>query len=97
MINQFKVGCNFDWELIDKASQLNDKYKNQAVIKEFFASPSSSAPMTARPDWRLPNMSNKDFEKYVRLCLDNNIYFNLRFGISRQRNKRFGKKNLRRL
>ena len=77
MINQFKVGCNLDWELIDKVAELNDKYKGKAEVKEFFASPTSAAPMTARPDWRLPNISDKDFEKYVKLSLDKNIYFNV--------------------
>ena len=61
MINQFKVGCNFDFELINKVADLNEKYKGKAEVKEFFASPSSAAPMTARPDWRLPNISDKDF------------------------------------
>ena len=74
MINQFKVGCNFDWQLIDKVAELNEKYKDKAVVKEFFGSPSSAAPMTARPDWRLPDMSDKDFEKYVKLSLDKGIY-----------------------
>ena len=49
MVNQFKVGCNFDWQLIDKVAELNEQYKDKAIVKEFFASPSSAAPMTARP------------------------------------------------
>ena len=77
MINQFKVGCNFDFELINKVADLNEKYKGKAEVKEFFASPSSAAPMTARPDWRLPNISDKDFEKYVQLSLDKGISFNV--------------------
>ena len=77
MSNQFKVGCNFDFELINKVADLNEKYKGKAEVKEFFASPSSAAPMTARPDWRLPNISDKDFEKYVQLSLDKGILFNV--------------------
>ena len=77
MTNQFKVGCNFDFELINKVADLNEKYKGKAEVKEFFASPSSAAPMTARPDWRLPNISDKDFEKYVQLSLDKGISFNV--------------------
>lgn len=76
MINQFKVGCNFDPLIIDKAAELNEKYKGIAEIKEWFGSDAENHMVTARPKWRLPDISKKDFEKFVRRSLDKNIVFN---------------------
>lgn len=75
-INQFKVGCNFDPAIIEKAAELNEKYKGKAVIKEWFGSDAQNHLVTARPKWRLPDISNKDFEKFVRDSLDKGIVFN---------------------
>ena len=76
IINQFKVGCNFDPIIIDKAAELNEKYKGKAEIKEWFGSDAQNHLVTARPKWRLPDISKKDFEKFVRDSLDKNIVFN---------------------
>ena len=76
IINQFKVGCNFDPAIIEKAAELNEKYKGKAVIKEWFGSDAQNHLVTARPQWRLPDISNKDFEKFVRDSLDKDIVFN---------------------
>lgn len=76
MINQFKVGCNFDMALIDKAVELNEKYKGKAEIKEWFGSDASNDQVTARPKWRLPDINKKYFEEFVKKSLDNNIIFN---------------------
>jgi len=76
IINQFKVGCNFDPAIIDKAAELNEKYKGKAIIKEWFGSDAANHLVTARPQWRLPDISNKDFEKFVRDSLDKGIVFN---------------------
>ena len=76
MINQFKVGCNFDPSVIDKAVELNEKYKGKAEIKEWFGSDLQNHMVTARPQWRLPNIQQKDFEKFIRDSRDHGIVFN---------------------
>lgn len=76
MVNEFKVGCNFDFALIDKAAELNERYSGKAVVKEWFSSDAAHAEVTARPDWRLTDISAKDFEKFVKKSLDNGILFN---------------------
>lgn len=76
MINQFKVGCNFDFKLIDNAIELNKKYQGQAEIKEWFGSDAKNHNVTARPAWRLPDISDNDFKKFVQYSRDNGILFN---------------------
>src|SRR5574344_512168 len=77
MINYFKVGCNFDPDLITIADELNDVYKNKGVIKEWFGSSPNYSEMTARPQWRLPNISDKNFENFIKLARDKNQVFNV--------------------
>ena len=76
MINQFKVGCNFDFEIIDKAVELNEKYEGKAEIKEWFGSDASNHFVTARPQWRLPDIKEEDFKEFIKRSRDNGIYFN---------------------
>lgn len=76
MINQFKVGCNFDFKLIDKAIELNEKYKGKAEIKEWFGSDAQNHFVTARPKWRLPEIDEKDFKEFIKKSRDNGIVFN---------------------
>ena len=66
-MNQFKVGCNFEHELITIADELNSEFKNKAEIKEWFGSSPNYAELTARPQWRLPNISDKEFTIYRKL------------------------------
>ena len=76
MENQFKVGCNFDMALIDKAVELNDKYAGKARIKEWFGSDSSHAETAARPDWRLQDVSKDHLREFVQRSRDAGIVFN---------------------
>ena len=76
MINQFKVGCNFDMELIDKAVELNEKYSGKAVVKEWFGSDAAHADVAARPPWRLQDISMEYLEKFVKKSLEHGIVFN---------------------
>ena len=76
MINQFKVGCNFDPLIIDKAIELNEKYKGKAEIKEWFGSDAQNHFVTARPKWRLPEIEENKFKEFIRKSRDNGIYFN---------------------
>lgn len=73
----YKLGCNFDPELISKVKALNDKYKDQGVqVDEFFGSDRDHAFLAARPDFRLPEVDKHQLEKYVRASLDAGINFN---------------------
>jgi len=76
MENLFKVGCNFDLALIDKAAELNSKYKGKACIKEWFGSDSSHAATAARPDWRLQDISKDHLKEFVRRSKEAGIVFN---------------------
>lgn len=72
----YKVGCNFDLELINKVSELNKKYKDKAQVVEFFGSDAKHEELTARPGWRLPNISMEYFENYIKKAKENGILFN---------------------
>lgn len=76
MENLFKVGCNFDFALIDKAHQLNEKYKGKARIKEWFGSDSSHADTAARPNWRLQDIDEQHLKDFVKRSSDAGIVFN---------------------
>ena len=73
-MNNFKLGSNFDPKLIDEVKKLNDKYDSKIV--EFYGSERKSAWLTARPDFRLPDVDKKDFEAYIKKSLDAGISFN---------------------
>lgn len=75
-MNFYKVGCNFDPALIDIAVELNNKYKGKSQIVEFFGSDRAHEEVTARPGWRLPDVSKEEFAAYVKKLKDNNIAFN---------------------
>lgn len=75
-MNFYKVGCNFDPALIDIAVELNKKYEGKSQIVEFFGSDRANEEVTARPGWRLPDVSKEEFAAYVKKLKDNNIAFN---------------------
>lgn len=84
----YKIGCNFEEDLIDKISELNRKYNGKAKVKEFFGSDNwvdrdengneilRHGALTARPDWRIQSMNRDQFAAYVKKALDNGIVFN---------------------
>lgn len=75
-MNFYKVGCNFDPELINIVVELNKKYAGKSQIVEFFGSDRSNEAVTARPGWRLPDISKEFFADYVKKLAENNIAFN---------------------
>ena len=75
MLNQFKLGCNFDPILIDKIDELNTKYNNSKVT-EFYGSEKRLAWLAARPDFRLPDISKIGFENFISKCNMKGIIFN---------------------
>lgn len=75
-MNLYKVGCNFDWKLLDAIQELNEKYKGKAKVVELFGSDSDHEELTARPGWRLPKFDQNFFEAYVRKAKDMGLKFN---------------------
>lgn len=75
MIN-YKIGCNFDEDLIDKIADLNEKYKDSARCFEFFGSDRDHAYLAARPEFRLPDLSKTRLENYVKRAKEKGIMFN---------------------
>lgn len=74
--NYYKVGCNFDPELINVVKELNEKYKNHGRIVELFGSSRDTEEVTARPGWRLPKISKEYFADYVKKLNDIGVKFN---------------------
>lgn len=75
-MNEYKVGCNFDMKLINIVANLNKKYEGKAKVVEFFGSDAQNSEVTARPAWRLPNITKEYFAKYVKKLKENGICFN---------------------
>lgn len=76
MVNEFKVGTNFDEEIIDIAAQLNDKYSNHGKIVEFYGSDRAHAALAARPDFRLHDITEEQLKHFVKKASDNGMTFN---------------------
>jgi len=76
MIN-FKLGTNFNFELLLGVIELNKQFEEKGTrIGEFYGSDRKNAFLAARPDFRLPDVSREDLEKFVHICNDNMIEFN---------------------
>lgn len=75
MQNHLKIGSNFDYLLIDKIKEINDKH-TETIIDEVYGSRRESAMLVARPAFRLPDIDRKDFCKYVRQLKNAGISFN---------------------
>lgn len=75
-MNYFKVGVNFDKELIPVFEELNDKYHDKSVISEVYGSIRLHSAFAARPDFRLPDVSLMEFKDYVKRLDEAGIKFN---------------------
>lgn len=75
MMNLFKIGCNFSDDLLKIVVKLNQLYPNNR-IEEFYGSRRSSSWLTARPGYRLPDVSKKQFVQFVDESHANSIEFN---------------------
>lgn len=75
-MNLYKVGCNFDLALIDAVKMLNEKYKGKAQVMEFFGSDAGHQELTARPGWRIQDITPEYFADYVKKAKDAGILFN---------------------
>lgn len=75
-INNFKIGCNFDEELITVCDDLNSIYKDKGRIVEMYGSDRAHGALAGRPDWRLKDISMNQLESYVKKLNDCGITFN---------------------
>jgi len=76
-MTKLKLGTNFDFNLLYEIKNLNEKYKNEnSSIYEIYGSERKMAFLTARPDFRLPDISRDHLEKYIKLSNDIGVIFN---------------------
>lgn len=75
-MNFFKVGTNFDFNLIPLFNELNEKYEGRGKIIEVYGSDKAHAALAARPDFRLPDISSEDIRMYVGELKKIGIMFN---------------------
>lgn len=75
MKNYLKIGSNFDYQLIDKIREINDKHSD-TIIDEVYGSRKESAELTARPAFRLPDVDRETFCEYVRRLKNVGVSFN---------------------
>lgn len=75
MQNNFKVGTNFDIELLKDLIELNKSSKKNKVT-ELYGSDRAHAMLAARPDFRLPDVDEDQFETYVKTATEAGIGFN---------------------
>lgn len=75
-MNEYKVGCNFDYELLSLIAELNDKYEGKAKVVELFGSDADHAEIAARPEWRLPRLTKEEFASYIQAANKLGLKFN---------------------
>lgn len=75
MVNEFKLGTNFDVNLLEAIIALNDMSPKNKVT-ELYGSDRAHATLAARPDFRLPDIDNDDLEAYVKRANEAGITFN---------------------
>ena len=79
MVN-FKLGTNFDFVLLDKIDELNKEFRDtNKQINEVYGSERRMAYLTARPDFRLPDINKSTLESFIKKCKDINVAFNYTF------------------
>jgi len=74
MLN-FNVGCNFDLELIPRVVELRQKYGHNINFYGSLRKKITGLP-TARPDFRIPNITFLEAQDYIALCHKYGIKFN---------------------
>ena len=76
MINLFKVGCNFSDQFLESVDTLNKKHEDKSKVVELFGSTAKHSQFAARPTWRLPDVSDKEFQSYVKRADELGLKFN---------------------
>lgn len=75
-MNRFKVGINFDFNLLNEFKKLNEEFLGKSRIVELYGSDMEHASLAARPDFRLPDINFSYLKRYVRDAVDAGIKFN---------------------
>lgn len=75
-LNRYKVGCNFDPAFVTMCDDLNHKYNKGARIVEMYGSDRAHAAISARPDFRIQDISMDQLAKTIQEGLDHDITFN---------------------
>jgi len=78
MFLNYKIGCNFKYDLIEGVCKLNELNPN-TQIKEMYGSIREHDFLTARPGFRIPEVTRNDFRNYIKECNRNKIQFNYTF------------------
>lgn len=65
-MHYFKIGTNFDPEVIDKVKELNGRYRGASCVSEFYGSMRTDSMLAARPAFRLPKIGDNDFREFVK-------------------------------
>jgi collagenase-like PrtC family protease len=74
MPNNFKVGYNFDNQLL-RFLVANKNFSPNSTITEVYGSRAESSMLTARPEYRLKNISRDEFANHLRFLHEANIAF----------------------
>lgn len=93
MVNFFKLGSNLDINSIEKVAELNDKYKDRGIVKEWYGSTRKYEATAARPGFRLTEMEDSKFAEFVRKSLDFGIDFNWTMNSIQPYNSKIGMLN----
>lgn len=75
MINEFKLGTNFDMDVLESVINLNGISQNGKVT-EMYGSDRAHSKLAARPGFRLPDVDEDHIAKYVARAKEAGINFN---------------------
>lgn len=76
MFNHFKLGTNFDMQMLDKIAILNKETKSGNKVTELYGSDRFHSQLAARPGFRLPDVDITHFTTYVEKAKKLGINFN---------------------
>ena len=72
---EYKVGTNFDFDLLDIITRLNSA-NTRCKVTEFYGSVSDDSNYAARPKFRLSNIDDGYLKDYIKCASQNGIKFN---------------------
>jgi len=87
-INYLKVGYNFTSELKDYIIYKNSK-SNKNIISEVYGSRSESSLLSARPKFRIPDISRDEFKIHIKQLKEAGIDFNYTMNANHIGNKSY--------
>lgn len=72
---EYKVGTNFDFDLLDIITRLNSA-NTRCKVTELYGSVSDDSNYAARPKFRLSNIDDGYLKDYIKCASQNGIKFN---------------------